>query len=161
MYRVRRAASPFLQRSLPELSCAGGGKGSTSNYLLLPSSGPRSWVTCPCLMSLQFHPLDPGGLCRAWGGVRQGWLQPPMAHLCLAVDMSPCVDGSLGGGHGMSMGVLPIPLGMHSSLLALGMWRTGAALWDLLAGWEFSCVPGKQTQGSSTLLIYHIKDRFF
>lgn len=22
-------------------------------------------------------------------------------------------------------------------------------------GWEFSCVPGEQTQGSSTLLTYH------
>lgn len=79
---------------------------------LLPCSCPCSW-----LLSLpRVPPVLPFGSRGAvpwlgWGQTEAlvpnlGWVQPPMAHLCLAVDMSPC---SVGGRDGTSVGGSPNP----------------------------------------------------
>lgn len=171
MYRVRRAASPLLQHSSPELSRPGGGKGRTSNYLL-PGSCPCSWVACPCLMSLQLCPSNPGGCGMAGVGTDRGrcprprmGAAPPWRISAWPWTCHPVVDGSKGGGGDTSMGISPNPPWVASFPAGLGDVEVRSSslpmCWHLPAGWEFSCVPGEQTRGSSALLTYRVQARSF
>lgn len=95
-----------------------------------------------------------------------GWVQPSMAQLCLPGDTSPRCRRQHGGlGWHEHGGLSQSPLGC-----ILPCWPWGRGGQEQVSAhvlrpsiWEFSCVPGEQTQGSSTLLTYHshIQARFF